>query len=124
MPCEVRLRQVGEIAVVDLNGRLTLGPGPDALRQTVFQLLEAGSFRILLNCGGLDFMDSAGLGEVVDCSTIVSRRGGSLRMCCVPPRVRDLLRMTRLTDKLPSHADEKSALEALAAHPVVENPGA
>jgi anti-sigma B factor antagonist len=113
MACEVTVRQIEGVAVIDLRGRLTLGAGPDALKHEVMSLVESGSNRILLNCSGLDFMDSAGLGEMVSCCTIVTRRGGTMKLCSVPPRIHDLLRMTRLTDMLKSYTDEKAGLEAL-----------
>jgi anti-sigma B factor antagonist len=113
MACEVTVRQVEGVAVVDLRGRLTLGAGPDALKHEVMSLVESGSNKILVNCSGLDFMDSAGLGEMVSCCTIVTRRGGSMRLCAVPSRIQDLLRMTRLTDMLKSYANEQAGVAAL-----------
>jgi anti-sigma B factor antagonist len=108
---------VGEVAVIELSGRLTIGAGLEVFKQKVFELLESGTNKILLNCAGIDFMDSAGLGEIVNCCTVVSRRGGALKLCCVPPRIMDLLRMTRLTNMLRPYPEEKDGLEALGAQP-------
>ena len=58
-------RIVGDVAVIDINGRVTSGEGVENLRDKINSLLHQGYQKLLLNLNGVDYLDSAGLGEQV-----------------------------------------------------------
>jgi anti-sigma B factor antagonist len=111
-------RQIDDISVVDVRGRITVGEGNIMLRQVVAGLLEKGNNRILLNLQAVEYVDSAGLGELVRTHTTLQREGGQLKMVNVSPRVQELLKATSLHKVFDVQKDEVSAVrsfEPLAA---------
>ncbi len=103
-------RKVGGVTVLDLKGKITIGVGDVALRQSVAEVLEAGSLNILLNMGGVTTMDSSGIGELVSTYTTVTNRGGKLKLLHLPPKVSDILQITQLITVFEVHDDEAEAV--------------
>lgn len=103
-------RYVGEVTVVDLSGRITLGEGSALLRKTVRGLLEEQRTKILLNLADVDYIDSSGIGELVSGYTAVKNRGGELKLLQLTKKVRDLLQITKLFTVFDVYSDEPTAL--------------
>jgi anti-sigma B factor antagonist len=61
MLCKVNIRQVGDVAIVDLSGPITLGDGSGVVRETVKDMLKVGQKNLLLNLGDVSYIDSSGL---------------------------------------------------------------
>src|SRR5919201_2211892 len=91
---QIEERVVGDVAVLDLKGKITLGEGDELLKDKVNSLVNQGYKKIVLNLGGVPYIDSAGLGEVVRTYTTVSRQGGSLKLLNLTKRITDLLSIT------------------------------
>ncbi len=89
-------RQVGEVIVLDLHGKIMIGEGDDALRDAVAKLVDGGKSKILLNLADVPYVDSAGLGEIVRCYTTVSKNGGRLKLINLTKKIQDLLAITKL----------------------------
>jgi anti-sigma B factor antagonist len=105
-------RHNGSVAILDLDGQLTLGEGSTELRNVVNRLLGNGSKRILLNLKELSFMDSSGLGELVSASARTLRNGGELKLINVVGRVYGLLVITKLATIFESFQSEEEALKS------------
>ncbi len=105
-------RQVADVTIVDLAGRITVGEGSNSLRQMVRQILDDGNGKILLNLHGVGYIDSSGLGELVKSYTTVRSQGGQLKLVAVSQRVHDLLHMTKLHLVLEIEADEATAIQS------------
>ncbi|MGA2718327.1 MAG: STAS domain-containing protein, partial [Candidatus Acidiferrales bacterium] len=58
-------REVGDVAIVDFSGKITLGEGSAILRKMIRELVENGRRKILLDLGDVDYIDSSGIGEMV-----------------------------------------------------------
>src|SRR5688500_15471618 len=93
---EITERHLGDVAIIDLKGKLVLGEGADLLRDKVNSLVQQERKSILMNLSEVPYMDSAGLGELVRCYTTVTRRGGALKLLGLTRRVSDLLTITKL----------------------------
>ena len=106
-------RQVGDIAVLEISGRITLGEGNVMLREIVRELLDKGNKKIVLDLDEVQYVDSSGIGELVKTHTTVRNRGGQLRLVNLNRRVNDLLQMTRLSSVFDIERDEASALASL-----------
>lgn len=104
------VRQVGPVAVLDLNGKITIGEGDVVLRAKVVEILEAGNKSILLNLEKVSYMDSAGIGELVACYKRTKEKGGSVKLLRPTGKVSDLLALTKLEEVFETYTDEKEAL--------------
>lgn len=104
------VRQSGDVAVVDLSGKITIGEGDVVLRDRVHALLEEGKKRILLNLEKVSYMDSAGIGELVACYKRAREKGGTLKLLKPSGKVQDLLQLTKLEEVFETFDSEKEAL--------------
>lgn len=106
------IREVNEITIVDLSGRISLGEGSALLRKTVRDLLENGQNKILLNLGDVNYIDSSGIGELVSGFTAVRSRNGELKLLNLTKKVHDLLQITKLFTVFDVYSDEGTAVRS------------
>jgi anti-sigma B factor antagonist len=107
-------RQIGEVSVVDVKGRITIGEGNIMLREVINSLMEKGNKKILLNLKGVQYIDSAGVGELVRTHSTLHRQGGHLMMVNLNSKMQELLRATSLHKVFDVQKDEASALLSFA----------
>src|SRR4029078_10668752 len=105
-------RQVNDVPVVDMSGRITLGEGSVVLRDTIRDLLSKGQKKILLNLGNVTYIDSSGIGELVSAFTSVRTQGGELKLLNLTKKVHDLLQITKLYTVFDIKDDETAAVGA------------
>jgi anti-sigma B factor antagonist len=103
-------RHVGDVAIIDLSGKLVLGDSDDLLRDKVNSLVQQGHNHIVVNLSQVTYMDSSGIGELVRCYTTVTRRGGGLKLLGLTKRIHDLLAITKLLTVFDSYDTEKDAV--------------
>lgn len=114
VPMQANVRNIEEITVIDVTGRITLGDGSSRLREVVGSLIDSGNLKLLLNLHGVGYIDSSGLGELVRTYTSVRNRGGHVKLVNPSKRVHDLLQMTHMTAVFDVQADEASAIQSFA----------
>jgi anti-sigma B factor antagonist len=107
-------RQVGDVTVVDVAGRITLGEGSSSLRESIRELMTKGNKRILLNLSEVSYIDSSGIGELVSGFTTVTNAGGQLKLVGLTKRVQDLLQITKLYTVFDVYDDEAAAIRSYA----------
>jgi anti-sigma B factor antagonist len=107
-------RQVGDVTVMDVAGRITLGEGSSTLRDALRGLVGKNQKKILLNLGEVSYIDSSGIGELVSGFTTVTNSGGNLKLLNLNKRVKDLLQITKLYTVFDVHEDEASAIRSFA----------
>jgi anti-sigma B factor antagonist len=112
MALSAKIRRVGDVAVVDLDGRITLGESTGLLRDNFRQLLAQGTKKIVLNLAGVSYMDSAGLGELVGAYTTAKNQGGGVKLLNAQKRLRDLLQITKLQTVFDTYDDEQQAVNS------------
>jgi anti-sigma B factor antagonist len=112
MSCKAAVRHAGDVAIVDLSGRLVLGEGSGLIRNTIKDLVNKGTTRILLNLAEVSYMDSAGLGELVGSYASVTSAGGKIKLLNAQGRVSEVLTITKLYTVFESFTDESSALRS------------
>ncbi len=108
-------RAVGDVTVLDLKGKITLGEGDELLKDKVNSLVNQGRKKIVLNLAEVPYIDSAGLGEVVRTFTTVSRQGGSLKLLNLTKRITDLLSITKLLTVFETFESESDAVKSFSA---------
>ena len=109
---EIQERSSGDVTILDLKGRMTLGEGDLLLKDKINSLLMQGHRKLVLNLEGVPYMDSAGLGEVVRTFTTVSRQGGSLKLLNLTKRIQDLLAITKLLTVFEAFDSEGEAVHS------------
>jgi anti-sigma B factor antagonist len=102
------------VTVIDVAGRITLGEGSSALRETLRELVAKNQNKILLNLADVTYIDSSGIGELVSGYTTVTNTGGSLKLLNLNKRVKDLLQITKLYTVFEVHEDEAAAIRSYA----------
>jgi anti-sigma B factor antagonist len=112
---QIEERAVGEVVVLDLKGRVTLGDGDELLKDKVNSLVNRGFKKIVLNLAEVPYVDSAGLGEIVRTYTTVSRQGGSLKLLNLTKRISDLLSITKLLTVFETFDSENEAIKSFQA---------
>ena len=105
-------RDVGDVAIVDFSGRITLGEGSAMLRKMVRDLVGVGKRKILLNLADVDYIDSSGIGELVGAYTSVRSAQGELKLVYLTKRVHDIIQITRLFTVFDVQPDEAAAVRS------------
>ncbi len=109
---EIAERATGDVMILDLKGKLTIGEGDELLKDKINSLIQQGHRKLLLNLEGVPYVDSAGLGEIVRTYTTVSRQGGNLKLLNLTKRIQDLLAITKLLTVFDTYESEPEALES------------
>jgi len=105
-------RQAGDVTVLDMSGKITIGEGSVALRTAIRRLLEEGKKRILLNLAGVSYIDSSGIGELVSSYTAINKEGGQLKLLNLTQKLQDLLTITKLLTVFDVYDREADALNS------------
>jgi anti-sigma B factor antagonist len=93
---KTKVRDVGAVRVLDLEGKITIGSGDVELRKSVEDAVAAGHNNILLNLQGITHIDSSGIGEMVGVYTTMTRKGGKMKLVNLTPKINDILQVTQL----------------------------
>ena len=112
MQLEIRERTVDDVTILEMTGKITIGDGSVQLRDAVSRLLDAGRNRIILNLGGVTYVDSSGIGELVSRFTTTKNSGGKLKLLNLTKKIKDLLMITKLLTVFEIYEDEQTALES------------
>ncbi len=104
------IRDLGDIRVIELSGKITIGAGDVKLRELITQAVEDDKNNIVLDLGGVTAIDSSGIGEMVACYTTVTKRGGQLKLMHLSPKITDILQVTQLITVFDVFDDEREAL--------------
>jgi anti-sigma B factor antagonist len=112
---QIEERNVGDVVVLDLKGKVTLGAGDELLKDKVNSLVNQGHRKIILNLADVPYVDSAGLGEIVRTYTTVSKNGGSLKLLNLTKRITDLLAITKLLTVFETFDAETDAVRSFSA---------
>jgi anti-sigma B factor antagonist len=109
-------KRVGHVVVLTVDGDITLGEsGAARLAETVRRLVQRGEEQLVLDLGRVRYVDSAGLGELVQCAAIARNRGSVVKLVNVTKRLRDLLVVTKLLTVFDCFDREEEAVESFAA---------
>jgi anti-sigma B factor antagonist len=112
---QIHQRSVGDVTIIDLNGKMTLGEGDELLRDKVNSLIAQGQKKLVLNLAEVPYIDSAGLGEIVRTYTTVSRQAGVLKLLALTKRIQDLLAITKLLTIFETFDTEDEAVKSFSS---------
>lgn len=108
-------RQVENVVIIDIEGKILLGDGDVEIKQAVEGHLAKGHKNVLLNLAKVPYIDSAGLGEIIRCYTTIRKHGGDLKLLAPNQRLVDLLGVTKLVNVFDWYGDESSALASFSS---------
>ena len=108
---KIGIRQRDGATILDPKGKITIGSGDVALRDSVLEALESGSRKILINLKDVSTIDSSGIGELVAAYTTVTNRGGQLKLANLSPKVTDILQITQLATVFQVEDSEEAAIQ-------------
>jgi anti-sigma B factor antagonist len=109
---DISRREKEGIVIIDLKGRLVVGDGASALRDTITRVKDANQNRIILNLQNVDYIDSSGLGGLVICFTSLQKAGGALKLMCLNRRNIELLLLTKLSTVFELFDNEQDAVNS------------
>jgi len=116
MSLQLTERTVGDVVIIDVSGKITLSDGGDAmLKDKVRSLVHQGRKKMILNLGEVSYVDSAGLGELVQAYATVSKSGGALKLLKTTKRIKDLLSITKLLTVFETYDSEDEAVTSFSA---------
>ena len=107
----LQMRRVGEVVVIACNGKIVGGSEADELQQVIGKLLPLEP-NVVLNVAQVTSLDSAGVGVLVRFLHRTRNASGDLKLCCVPPRLAEVLRITKLAGIFDVHTREDEAIAA------------
>jgi anti-sigma B factor antagonist len=120
-PLRITERLVGDTNLLKLSGHLVFDDGDQVLRERIHALVVAGSRRILLDLRDVTYIDSGGIGEVVEMYLHVTKVGGRLALMRPAPCARRVLKITHLTSALDVFEDEETAIREIHLPPHVRS---
>jgi len=103
-------RQVGDITIMDVEGRIVFGDGEQEFRDAVTRVIEAGHVKLVINLAEVPYLDSAGISQLVRTHVTTANRGGRMKMLKLTRRVRELLTITRLLTVMEAFESEEDAV--------------
>ena len=112
MALEIQQREREGIVILDMRGRITVGPEATALRDKISELVAAGKLNVVLNMAGVDYIDSTGLGALVIVATTMRKNGGNVKLLNLNRRNIELLVMTKLATVFEIFNDDQDAVNS------------
>ena len=112
MALDIQQKEHEGVTILDLTGRITVGPEASALREKVGALTTGGLKNLVLNLGGVNYIDSTGLGALVMCATTLRKNAGVVKLLNLTRRSIELLVMTKLATVFEIFTDEQDAINS------------
>jgi len=109
---KISTREIDDVTILDISGRITLGEETGALRKAVRDLLDKGKKKIVVNLAEVNYIDSSGVGELVGSFTTVRGQGGDLKLVNLTKKIHDLLQITKLVTIFDIKEDEFTAAKS------------
>jgi anti-sigma B factor antagonist len=111
---KIETRTVGDVRILDCSGKITLGEGTMAVRNTVRDILKSNGKKIILNLAEVNYIDSSGIGELVSTYSTVANNGGQLKLLNLTKKINELLAITKLLTVFQVFDNEQTALASFS----------
>jgi len=110
MSVTINVREAGNVTIVEVAGRVTLGAAGPSIQDTVRELVDSLHTNIIIDLGGITYLDSSGLGQLVASAAAATSRGCAIKLLNLTERVYDLMLLTKLCTVFAIYADEATAV--------------
>ena len=108
------VRKVGEISIIELKGKITIGAGDLQMREAIHAVLNEGARKIVVDMSGVTTIDSSGVGELVGCFTTATHKGVKMKLMNLPAKISDVLTVTQLITVFDVYPNEAEAVASFA----------
>lgn len=109
---KIRQREIGDVVVLDVNGRILGGPDSELFLETIRSLAAGGTRKVLVNLQDVAWINSTGLGTLIAAFTELQKSGGRLKLVGVSPRIESVLNVTKLSSIFESFPQEDEAIRS------------
>ncbi len=110
MSAKVNIRHVDGVTILDVSGRITLGEGGVTLRDAIHSALATGTKKLILDMGGVTYMDSSGVGELTGAFMSAKNKECEFKLLNLTKKLDDLMQITKLATIFDIYTDEKEAI--------------
>jgi anti-sigma B factor antagonist len=118
MSVKTKVRETATAVILEVSGRITLGASGPSLQHGIRELLDGGHKNIILDLGGVTFLDSSGLGQLVGSYATAVSHGSKIKLLNLNKRVYDLMQITKLYTVFAIYTDEATAVKGFEVAPV------
>ncbi|HQZ38067.1 MAG TPA: STAS domain-containing protein [Vicinamibacterales bacterium] len=108
-------RTIDMVTVVQVHGDIVLNGSHPSLADRIRHLLDENHRRIVLDLADVRYVDSGGLGEIVESFTAARNRGGTVKLLGITRRLNDLLVITKLLHVFECFETEAEAVQSFGA---------
>ena len=115
MALTIKAHDEGNVTILDLSGKITLGENTGILREELRKLMQEGKKNIVFNMKDVSYVDSAGLGELVGAYTTATNQGGAVKLLHLQGKMKDLMQITKLHTIFPAYENEHEAVQSFTA---------
>ncbi len=106
-------RMIGDVAVLDLSGKLLGGPpASDEIRSKIYALIDRGITKVVINLADVSRMNSSGLGLLIQSLTSLRNKDGNLKLAGINELMEGVLVMTKLDTIFESHPNAEEAAKS------------
>mgnify|MGYP000855258436 FL=1 len=109
------VRKIGDITVVELKGKITIGAGDLQMREAIHAVLNEGARKLIVDMSQVATIDSSGVGELVGCYTTATHKGAKVKLMKLPAKISDVLTVTQLITVFDVYTDEPEAIASFGA---------
>ena len=109
---KIEKRKKGNVAILDLKGKILFGDGIDELRNSINAAIKDNEKFLVLNFAEVPYLDSTGLGEVVRSYTTLKKEGGTVKIANLTNKVKDLMMVTKLITVFETFNNEDEAVKS------------
>ncbi len=109
------VRKIGDITIVELKGKITIGAGDLQMREAIHAVLNEGARKLIVDMSQVATIDSSGVGELVGCYTTATHKGAKVKLMKLPAKISDVLTVTQLITVFDVCTDEPEAIASFGA---------
>lgn len=114
MSVDIQTTLVNGVTVMVCTGQITLGQSSTLFRNTLREILKQGTRGLVLDLAGVTYLDSTGIGELVGAYTSAHNAQARIKLCAVPPKVSELLEITRLITVFEVYSQRDQAVRSFS----------
>lgn len=111
---KIRTQIADDVVIVRVSGNIVIGEGDVMLKDRIVSILEDEYRKIILDLAEVKYMDSSGIGELVNCHTTVKKRGGEMKLLNLTKKIREILTITKLLMVFDHYVNEEEAIQSFA----------